>query len=497
MLTAAIIGHLLFSSFGFNPTDEGFILGYSKRILDGEIPHLDFVSIRPALSAYLHVFDFAFGNEYLLYNSRLIAWIMLSLSIAIWMYVLAAKGQRLVNTIAIGVISLLLVTHNYPLMAWHTIDGIFLSSLAYLLLRSEKGAWSLIGALLLGMAYLCKQNFLLVGPLFIFFHAPKKLVALFYWLLPGLLYGGLVYHFGALDNMLLQFKTETSLLQTGILQYILSPYLWTGVVLGLIHWWFSKNWYPIVQFVFLLGLTTSLCYFLAKGEVFFAPMMLLTGMGLIMFLSNDGPKFSAVICGLMLAWSASISIGLNSPILAATPLLYLVFEPILRKQHFMAHMACIAVLAVGYWQGRSQHTYRDAPFERLTYDLGELNLGLKGIQTNKKTYGMLSELDSLSSSHTILLPYSGAFWASQQNSNPISSHWTSGIELANPELLDRVIKEVDVRRGTYRVLVPKFRVDWLKDVKEPYTSYKYFPVMEHVSQHWSKTNETNWFFVFE
>lgn len=497
MLALAVVGHLLFSSFGFNPTDEGFILGYSKRVLDGEIPHLDFVSIRPALSAYLHVLDFAFGDEHLFYNSRLIAWLMLSMSIAIWMYVLAAKGQRLINTLAIGTISLVLVTHNYPLMAWHTIDGIFLSSVGYLLLRSEKGGWATVGALLLGMAYLCKQNFLLVGPIFIFFHAPKKLTALLSWLLPGLLYSAFIYYYGAFDTMLLQFKTETSLVQTGIFQYLLSPYLWIGVVLGLVHWWFSKNWYPIVQFVFLVALTASLYYFLKNGAVFFAPMLLLTGLALTMFLSNDGPRFSSVICGLLLAWSASISIGLNSPILGATPLLYLVFEPVLRKQHIMAHITCVAILALGYWQGRAQHTYRDAPFEQLNYDLSELNLGLKGIKTNERTYAMLSELDSLSSNSVILLPYSGAFWASQSTPNPISSHWTSGIELANPELLGQVIANVEAQRGTRQILVPKFRIDWLKDVKEPYATYDHFPVMKHVSEHWSKTNETNWFFVFE
>ena len=40
--------HYLFSWIGFNPTDDGFVLSAARRILDGEIPHKDFVSIRPA-----------------------------------------------------------------------------------------------------------------------------------------------------------------------------------------------------------------------------------------------------------------------------------------------------------------------------------------------------------------------------------------------------------------------------------------------------------------
>ncbi|MFF0148899.1 hypothetical protein ATK36_1952 [Amycolatopsis sulphurea] len=44
--------------FGFNPSDQGFVLAATWRILHGEIPHVDVVSPRPLGSAYLHVLDF-------------------------------------------------------------------------------------------------------------------------------------------------------------------------------------------------------------------------------------------------------------------------------------------------------------------------------------------------------------------------------------------------------------------------------------------------------
>jgi hypothetical protein len=53
-LIVAAVGRL-----GFNPTDEGFVLAGSYRILHGQVPHLDFISPRPAGSLVIHVLDFA------------------------------------------------------------------------------------------------------------------------------------------------------------------------------------------------------------------------------------------------------------------------------------------------------------------------------------------------------------------------------------------------------------------------------------------------------
>ncbi|MGW4524071.1 hypothetical protein [Amycolatopsis sp. NPDC004378] len=40
--------------FGFAPTDQGFVPALSWRVLHGEIPHVDTLSVRPLGSAYLH-----------------------------------------------------------------------------------------------------------------------------------------------------------------------------------------------------------------------------------------------------------------------------------------------------------------------------------------------------------------------------------------------------------------------------------------------------------
>src|SRR5918912_610006 len=70
----SLVAHLLFSSLGFNPTDDGFILAYSRRLLDGQVPHRDFISIRPVGSSYLHLIEVVIGGDYTLWISRLFVW---------------------------------------------------------------------------------------------------------------------------------------------------------------------------------------------------------------------------------------------------------------------------------------------------------------------------------------------------------------------------------------------------------------------------------------
>ena len=67
--------HFLYSPLGFNPTDEGFVLAYSRRVLDGQVPHRDFISIRPAGSAYLHAPELAIGGQRALWMSRAAVWL--------------------------------------------------------------------------------------------------------------------------------------------------------------------------------------------------------------------------------------------------------------------------------------------------------------------------------------------------------------------------------------------------------------------------------------
>jgi hypothetical protein len=158
---------------GFNPTDDGFILSQSWRILHGEIPHRDFTSPRPVGSALLHL-PVVTAQSYMLAISRLIvAFQMLWISVALIEIMNSKKrvgGPFLTFTFVCA--SFILNLNSWPLMAWHTIDGLFVSVTAFWLMickdqvfQSRLLLWVVIW-LLAGFSTLIKQGFL-ITPLFI------------------------------------------------------------------------------------------------------------------------------------------------------------------------------------------------------------------------------------------------------------------------------------------------------------------------------------------
>jgi len=79
-----LIAHGLYSWMGFNPTDDGFTLAYSRRIFDGQIPHLDFIIIRPFLSPILHMPEAAWAGDNMLMVSRFVVWAQFACIAWIW-----------------------------------------------------------------------------------------------------------------------------------------------------------------------------------------------------------------------------------------------------------------------------------------------------------------------------------------------------------------------------------------------------------------------------
>ena len=213
--------HFAFSSLGYNPSDDGFILAGAKRILFGEIPHRDFITIRPFLPYLLWAPVVAISGDSVYWVSRFLVWIQFA-TIA-WMSVLIAekilkKSFSFFEQISFALFAFLLPAHNFPLMAWYSIDAVFLSIIGiwFALCTNTKG--KLLGYFLIGTTALARQNFLLLGPFVLFIIGDYK--QLKYWvatLSPLFAMGIFLLIVGALHDALLQMTAHTELVTYGFL----------------------------------------------------------------------------------------------------------------------------------------------------------------------------------------------------------------------------------------------------------------------------------------
>lgn len=161
----AIAVYIRFGPYGFNPTDDGYIVSQSQRILDGAVPHADLLSPRPLGSAFLHTVDVLLPLP--LYDAtRLVFCLEMMLVAALLGWLLfGAPPWRWSAVEAIGVAGSALVNiHAFPLMPWHTVDGMLFAAAGLVVLDAalHSGRRRELAAafVLLGLAPLMKQNYL-------------------------------------------------------------------------------------------------------------------------------------------------------------------------------------------------------------------------------------------------------------------------------------------------------------------------------------------------
>src|SRR5215217_6142654 len=170
LVVVPTVAHLLFSWRGFAPVDDGFTLAYSRRILEGQIPHRDFIIIRPFVSPLLHTPFVLFGGDYTFWISRLFVWFQFACISWAWVCIINRAFDYPFDNVTklfIALVSFAASVHYFVLTAWHTVDGLFLVSIGVWLLVTRKHTASsrVVGYLLIATAYLCKQSFLFIAPL--------------------------------------------------------------------------------------------------------------------------------------------------------------------------------------------------------------------------------------------------------------------------------------------------------------------------------------------
>src|SRR5436305_1992028 len=155
LVLVPLCAHFMFSWMGFTPTDEGFTLAHSRHILDGEVPHRDFIIIRPFFSPLIHVPELWLGGASTLWLSRFVVWFQFASLAAAWTTVTNRLTNRSLSSgtaVFCGLICFATTVHTKHLTAWHTIDGLFFLFVG-LTFCVQRKTWSkLTGYFLLGLA---------------------------------------------------------------------------------------------------------------------------------------------------------------------------------------------------------------------------------------------------------------------------------------------------------------------------------------------------------
>ena len=502
MLAMALAAHVWFSPLGFNPTDDGFILAQSRRILSGELPHRDFITVRPVGSAVLHVVDLWLGGGRTYLVSRLIYWLEVALACWAWLEIAISRlGVRglAVWSLPLGALAFMLSTHAFQPMAWHTVDGVLLVSLGFLLAGRGGGPSVLAGYALIGAAAVCKQNFLPMIPLAVILQGdhtkPRAWAAA---LAAPVLYVATISIPGGGRDMVHQLTAKADLVQSGLHQYLARSWTLVGIAIGVLAALGARlarraRRYTTVWTTLALVLGWAIVAGLARRvdqehfEFIDRDAFYLFGAATGVVLGSFGRRSAgrlapAAACAIALAWCSSISEGYQTPAHAAGPLAIVLVTGLLAlldeatRATVMRRTLIIGLVAAGvvvphWWSARRDHIAQELTAPLLTHDLAGVFPGASGIRTNANTYAALAELrqivDGLHGRPYAILVDAPGWWACTNERNPLPADWPQSMEICTGELEERVSNRILAFRERGVVIIQNARMNVIAERFEP------------------------------
>lgn len=531
--------HYLYSWIGFNPTDDGFILAYSKRILRGEIPHRDFISIRPVGSAVVHLPFVLFGGGYCYWLSRMFVWFQFACVAILWTQIIDSTFKlnlRSFEKIFLSFVALVLSSHYFPIMAFHSIDGLFFVSIGMAMCVARPSWARFLGYLFIGCSYLCKQNFALIAPLSVILLNDWRKIR--YWIaasLPGIMYVVSLGVVGALPNMIDQLSSHMSLWEHGVLRFTGNKNVGWSVAIGLIimflAFWQKRNSagkafaYLAVGKKLLAAVIIFILIFttldsIRKGN-YLNPHSLrlfgvVLGVGLYALLGSHTLAKTASVSLLvaLLGWSVAISLGYRYPALAGGPMgilliayLYLMIKLLRQPLFYRVALNVVMLITVlfslyTFHQARHRIVYRDLESKYLTKPLGQVFPGGKMIKTSPRTYEFLKDLNlaiqKTNGKTFAILPYCAGYWVQADQANPLPIDWAQGTELAHVSVYKVFLDKLEALRGKIVLVVGKTQASTMSRGFKPIPiENDYYKVVRYVQEEFSMFDETKHFALYQ
>jgi hypothetical protein len=141
----------------------------------------------------------------------------------------------------------------------------------------------------------------------------------------------------------------------------------------------------------------------------------------------------------------------------------------------------------------------DPPANQLTHRLDAIFPGARHLVTDANTYAYLLDfqdaLHRVPTRDVVVGPDLAAYWIRAPRRNPMAINWLFYGELINPALEQRIIRELDHKRGSYTFVASKVMVRGLADGFEPVPSF-WSPVQDTVRARFTKLGETRYFELY-
>ncbi|WP_143261442.1 hypothetical protein [Allokutzneria sp. NRRL B-24872] len=442
--------------FGFHPTDQGFTLALSWRLLHGEVPHRDVVSARPLASALLHTLDFAVPGPLFLV-SAMIAMVQLVVATIALATLVTGRAVLSWGPLGTGLVAAaaLVNLHTFPLMAWHTIDGIFLVACGWWALRSGLRTGAALprygGLFLVGMAAFTKQSFVFAAALTVtYLLARHSLSFLDIWWTGAfpLGYIGFVSLAGGFTPMVEQLSGATGAWPRRAFTVWESPEAMTTML-----------WLASAAVALIL---------LRRKETVTIPAVIASAVALLVVLKGD--MLRAGDWGMVLLWAllfvvvarwmidvraprgavavvalaamSSLSWGYDSPTLLggtlALSVLWLLTPELPRcSPRPVGGVAVAAVVLLGTSKllvdAHDASPYRDRPQHELTASLGLIAPALNGLRTTPEMYSYVAQIEECVREHparrVAVLPDNAFAYPALGLRNPFPLDWPLPLEL--------------------------------------------------------------------
>lgn len=504
---------------GFNPTDEGVVLAQSWRLINGEIPHEDFISIRPAGSGYLHTISFLLPGS-LVTNARwfvLLQFFIIAAVLSTLFFKIQSeyreKEKSIIFFIALLISGFTISVFNYNLYSWTTIDAVFWTILALPLLYSKNKWKNSLALVFISLAALSRQTFgiiVILAYLYVVINNRRsfvKYIPVFaIGAIPFLLYALMLFWTGSFNEFLHQMTGRTEFVQTAVIQFakkfvvnyntplniitmIVAVVLYLKRKSGIIDRFKNKSLHTLFAIIyFFVSFSLIIHHFIKpQMDIYSLPfsffyMTIFFGILHFILLPRHINTRKLVFYVLVISWVSAISLGDNSPVFA-TGILFISLivmcidvlvsievpkiNLLMNKWSLLVYSIVVFVFGI---YGQANVNYRDLGKDKLILGLNSSSDEFGNIRANKFIVGYYQELAGIynsldgSKNNTIVFPHNAMFYPLMQTKNPAPLDWLIANEYIGQE--DRIKADfkriIESPRDLY-IIVDKVDVRIIRD----------------------------------